>query len=73
MAPARVRPGMGQPIGVTAEGWWLWSDKNAAIFPRGDKHIIHSFFSPKTVCCVVKSHNLWEVTLFVQNTADLKE
>jgi hypothetical protein len=49
-APARVGPGMGQPIGVTAEGWWLRSDKSSAIFPRGDKCVIHSLFSPKTIC-----------------------
>jgi hypothetical protein len=33
MAPARVGPGMGQPIGVTTEGWWLRSNKSAAIPP----------------------------------------
>jgi hypothetical protein len=50
MAPARVGPGMGQPIGVTTEGWWLRSNKSAAIFHRGDKCIIHSLFSPNTIC-----------------------
>jgi hypothetical protein len=73
MASAWVGPGMGQLIGVTAEGWWLWSDKSAAIFLRGDKCVIHSLFSPQDHLCMVKNHNLQEVTLFVQNTADLKE
>jgi hypothetical protein len=50
MAPARVGLGMGQPIGVTVEGWWLRSDMSTAIFPRGDKCTIHSLFSPKSVC-----------------------
>jgi hypothetical protein len=50
MAPARVGPDMGQPMGATAEGWWLWSDKSAAMFFRGDECVIHSLFLPKTVC-----------------------
>jgi hypothetical protein len=50
MPPAQVGPDMGQPTGVTAEGWWFWSNKSAAIFPRDDKCIIHSLFTPKTVC-----------------------
>jgi hypothetical protein len=50
MAPARLGPGMGQPTGATAEWWWIWSDKSAAIFLRGDECVIYSLFSPKTVC-----------------------
>jgi hypothetical protein len=50
MAPAPVGPGMGQPIGVATEVWWLRSNKSAASFSRGDKCVIQSLFSPKTVC-----------------------
>jgi hypothetical protein len=42
------------------------------LFPEGGRCIIYSLCPPKTIC-VLKSHTLCEVTLFVQNTVDLKE
>jgi hypothetical protein len=50
MAPVRFGPGMGQPIGVTAEGWWVRSHRSAAILSRVHECVICSFFSLKTVC-----------------------
>jgi hypothetical protein len=38
--------------------------------PQGRRHDLHM---PNDRLCVVKSHILHEVTLFVPNTADLKE
>jgi hypothetical protein len=56
---AWVGPGVWRPIAVVAEGWWIRSNKSGVIFPRGDKCVIHSHFSSRTVCAWRRAITYW--------------
>jgi hypothetical protein len=54
------------------EGQHGWPEISPRPFPRGGR-CLHRPLCTQDRLCVVKIHILQEVTLFVQNTADLKE